>query len=67
MAGATAYVYEITPSPLTEQSAWESSMNTVSKKMFTALESGKEYNCRVAAVGIKEQVVYSEVVSRIAL
>ena len=67
VAGATAYVYEIAPSPLTEQSTWESSLNTVSKKMFTGLESGTEYNCRVAAVGNKEQVVYSGVVSRIAL
>lgn len=67
VAGATAYMYEIAPSPLGAESKWESSMNTVSKKMFTGLESGKEYNCRVAAIGIKEQVVYSEVVSRIAL
>lgn len=67
VAGATAYLYEITPSPVTEDSVWDSSMNTVSKKMFAGLESGKEYNCRVAAIGIKEQVIYSEAVSRIAL
>ena len=60
-------MYEITPSPVTEDSTWDSSMNTVSKKLFAGLESGKEYNCRVAAIGIKEQVVYSEPVSRIAL
>ncbi len=65
--GATAYLYEIAPSPVTAESTWDSSMNTVSKKLFDGLESGKEYNCRVAAIGIKEQVVYSEVVSRIAL
>ena len=67
VAGAKAYVYEIAPSPLTEESVWESSLNTVSKKVFAGLESGTEYNCRVAAVGNKEQVVYSGVVSRIAL
>ena len=65
--GAKAYMYEITPSPVTADSNWESSTNTVSKKTFGGLESGKEYNCRVAAIGNKEQLVYSSVVSRIAL
>lgn len=67
VVGATAYKYEIAPSPITEETQWQSALNTVSKNLFTGLESGKEYNCRVAAIGSKEQVVYSGVVTRIAL
>lgn len=56
---------KLPPSPLTQNSKWEMSTNTVNKKLYTGLESGKEYNIRVAAVGIKEQRIYSDVVSRI--
>ena len=65
--GARAYMYQIAASPLTAGSKWESSLSTVTSKTFTGLESGKEYNCRVAAVGKNEQVIYSDTVSRIAL
>ena len=65
--GARSYRYDITPSPITENSVWESSTNTITKKQYSGLESGKEYNCRVVAYGIKEQVVYSDVVSRVVL
>ena len=67
VAGARSYLYEITPGPVTGQSQWQSVMSTVSKNLFAGLESGKEYSCRVAAVGVKKQVVYSDVVSRIVL
>lgn len=65
VTGARAYMYEITPSPITANSKWESSLNTLTNNVFTGLESSKEYNCRVAAIGNKSQVVYSGVVSRI--
>lgn len=67
VANVQGYLYEITPHPSTTESEWERNLSTVSKFLFTGLVSGKEYCCRVAAIGIKEQVVYSEVVSRIAL
>ena len=65
--GARAYRFEITPSPITANSVWEASSDTVAKKQYTGLESGKEYNCRVIAYGTKAQEVYSDVVSKIAL
>jgi hypothetical protein len=65
--GARSYRYDITPSPITANSVWESATNTITRKQYSGLESGKEYNCRVVAYGIKEQVVYSDVVSRVAL
>ncbi len=67
VAGANAYLYEITPSPITDNSNWETVMTTITKNLFDGLESGKEYNCRVAAIGVKQQMAYSNVVSRIAL
>ena len=67
VAGARSYVYEITASPVTAQSQWESVMSTVSKNLFAGLESGREYACRVAAVGVKKQLVYSDVITRVAL
>jgi hypothetical protein len=62
-----SYRYEITEHPATAESKWNVCVKTVSKNLFTGLVSGKEYCCRVAAVGIKNQVVYSGVVSRIVL
>ena len=64
---ARSYIYEMTQAPVTANSEWQSFMGTVCKKLFSGLESGKEYAFRVAAVGIKEQLVYSQVVSRVAL
>lgn len=65
--GAKAYLYEITRSPVTAESKWESMLATVCKNQFAGLESGQEYSCRVAAIGVKKQVAYSDVVARIAL
>lgn len=67
VAGARAYMYEITPGPVTPESKWVSLLDTVAKQTFTGLQSGTEYYCRVAAIGIKRQVVYSGTVSRVAL
>ncbi|HUC80210.1 MAG TPA: hypothetical protein VMR70_04805 [Flavisolibacter sp.] len=67
VVGARAYMYQITPFPVTAESKWGSSLSTVCKMKFTGLQSGREYACRVAAIGVKQQEMYSDVVSRIAL
>jgi hypothetical protein len=67
VAGARSYLHEITPAPLTPSSKWETITSTLTKNLFANLESGKEYVCRIAAVGVKKQLVYSDIVSRIAL
>ena len=65
--GAKSYQYEITQAPVTPASVWQQLEGTVIKTMFSNLESGKEYYCRVTAIGIKGQAVQSEAVSRIVL
>jgi hypothetical protein len=65
--GARSYRYDITPGPLTQNNVWESSSGTIAKKQFSGLESGKEYYCRVVAIGIKDQEVISDAVSRFAV
>ncbi|MGH2564794.1 MAG: fibronectin type III domain-containing protein, partial [Ginsengibacter sp.] len=66
VAYAKSYMYQYTPDPLTENSDWESQVGTVRKVSFSNLESGKKYWCRVMAIGINGQGVYSEPISRIA-
>lgn len=65
VANAKSYMYQYTPDPLTENSDWQSLVGTVRKVSFTNLESGKKYWCRVMAIGINGQGVYSEPISRI--
>lgn len=67
VAGARSYVHELTPWPVTADSQWQSVPSTSIKNLFTGLDSGKEYAGRVTAIGVKQQVVYSDVVSKIAL
>lgn len=63
--GARSYVYQTSPDPLTGGSTWNSDMGTVRKYKFSGLESGRRYWCRVAAVGIAGQTVYSDPMSRL--
>lgn len=67
VAGAKCYQYEMTAAPVTTNSVWEIKTSTLSKNLFSGLQSGKEFSFRVAAIGPRQQVVYSDVVSRIAL
>lgn len=61
------YRYEMTTHPVTADSQWQTVLSTISKNLFKGLTSGQEYSFRVAAIGPKNQVVYSSVVSRVAL
>lgn len=65
--GARSYLHEITPAPLTAQSQWTKVMATTCKNLFTGLASGQEYVCRIAAIGVKNQVAYGQEVSRVVL
>jgi hypothetical protein len=64
---ARSYVYAYTADPLTADSEWQTQIGTIAKNTFTGLDSGKRYWCRVAAVGINKQMVYSDAVARIVL
>lgn len=63
--GAKSYIYQCAPDPITAASQWQSQTGTVRKVSFSGLETGKKYWCRVVAIGIKGQGVYSEPVARI--
>ena len=65
--GAISYVYEISEAPLTNSSQWKTTAGTAAKVLFDGLESGKEYACRIAAIGPRQQTVYSDVMTRIAV
>jgi hypothetical protein len=62
---AHSYVYAFTADPLTPDSQWQTRNGTITKNTFTGLERGKRYWCRVAAVGIKNQVAYSAPVTQV--
>lgn len=63
--GARSYMYQFTPDPLGSSNTWSSETGTVRKAALTGLQSGARYWCRVAALGIDGQAVYSDPVSRL--
>jgi hypothetical protein len=65
--GARAYQYQYTPDPLTQESVWETQLNTTIKNTFANLLSGTRYWCRVGAIGTEGQLVFSDAVSRVVL
>jgi hypothetical protein len=62
---ARSYMYQYTVDPVTDNSVWQGQPGTTRKTVFTGLQSGKKYWCRVYALGTRGQGVYSEPVSRI--
>ena len=65
--GARSYVHEYTNDTGLAAGNWESTTSSQSKITFSGLEAGKTYHCRVAAVGTKGQLVYSDTLSRIVI
>ncbi|MBO9684782.1 MAG: fibronectin type III domain-containing protein [Flavisolibacter sp.] len=65
VANARSYMYQISLDP-EDETKWVSQHGTIRKSLFTGLQSGKRYYVRVVAFGTNGQVVYSDVVSRIA-
>lgn len=65
--GATGYVHQITPHPLTPESEWESFASSRTKYIFENLEQGKKYWFRVAAIGSNDQVATSSEVSQFVM
>lgn len=62
--GASSYIHQIAPDPLTADTKWTSISTSRRKYEFTSLEQGKKYWVRIAAVGSNEQVAYSTEVSQ---
>ena len=65
--GAKAYMYEYTTDATQQENSWVATTSSKSKITFSDLEAGKTYYCRVAAVGAKGQIVYTDPVSRIVI
>jgi hypothetical protein len=62
--GARSYIYQWTPFPVTRESVWESLFDTCCKKVISGLPLGINYCFRMAAVGTRNQIVYTQVLSR---
>lgn len=65
--GATAYLHEYTTDDTAQTVNWVSVASTSRCIVFSNLQSGSKYYCRVGAVGPKGQLVYSDPVSRIVI
>jgi hypothetical protein len=64
--GAKSYLHEYTTDDTLQPQNWQSSISTGSKLVVGNLQPGTRYYCRVGAVGGNDQLVYSDLVSRIA-
>jgi hypothetical protein len=62
--GARSYQYEWTPAPAGPDSKWETITDTRCKKVISGLPLGVNYCFRMAVVGARSRVVYTEVLSR---
>lgn len=62
--GARSYLYQWTPAPLTKESIWESIADTRCKKVISGLPLGLNYFFRMAAIGSRNQIIYTEPLSR---
>jgi hypothetical protein len=59
------FYHQYAADPLTETSVWGSFPSTSKKYTFTGLERAKIYWCRVAVIGAKGQLVFSDPVSKV--
>ncbi len=62
---AKSYLYQYTKEPLTPTSVWESKNGTVRKTTLKNLQSKVSYYVRIAALGVNDQIAYSDIVSRV--
>jgi hypothetical protein len=62
--GARSYLYQWTPAPLTKESVWESIPDTRCKRIISGLPLGVNYFFRMAVVGSRNQIIYTQILSR---
>jgi hypothetical protein len=62
---AKSYVHQFTADPVTAVSNWTSTPSTKCKHTFGELQSGAKLWFRIAAVGSKGQIAYSDALSKI--
>jgi len=66
VTGARSYIHEYTADPVTPTSEWTQQFTTVRKCTIADLEPGKKYWFRVAAIGPRQQIAYTNVQLRMA-
>jgi len=64
--GAAAYMVQYTTDATLKEESWQTIPCTSSKCKLSGLKPGTTYYVRIAVVGRKDQVLYSDVLSRIA-
>ena len=64
--GAAAYLHQYSTDPLLAETSWKGMNSTASKCKLAGLTPGTTYYLRVAAIGAKDQVLYSDVASKMA-
>lgn len=62
--GARSYLYQWTPNPVTSKSIWQSIPDTRCKKTIKQLPLGVDYAFRMAAVGSRNQLLYTNILTR---
>lgn len=62
--GARSYQYEWTPAPVGPESKWEIITDTRCKKTISGLPLGVNYCFRMAVVGSRSKVIYTDILSR---
>lgn len=67
VAGAVSYLHQYGIESEMTQQLWKSVPSSKSNCLITDLVPGTKYYCRLAVVGRKDQLVYSDIVSRIAV
>ena len=66
VAEAITYLHQYGTEAMVANNNWQSMPCSRSTCVLTNLTSGTKYFCRIAVVGRKEQLVYSDIVYRIA-
>ncbi|MFL5745526.1 MAG: hypothetical protein ACJ751_12725 [Niastella sp.] len=62
--GARSYLYQWTPNPVTSESIWQSIPGTRCKKTIKSLPLGVNYAFRMVAIGSRNQLLYTNILSR---
>jgi len=63
--GVITYLYQYATDAMLAQENWQSIPCSKSSCIIDSLQQGTKYNCRVAAIGAREQIMYSDTLSRI--
>ncbi|HUC82394.1 MAG TPA: fibronectin type III domain-containing protein, partial [Flavisolibacter sp.] len=64
--GAVAYMHQYSTDPALKEDSWMSVTCSTAKCHLAGLQPGTKYFIRVGAIGTKEQVLFSDTVSKIA-